>query len=225
MRSEFVSSNHQRSPVLNKLYHEYLQNEDTATFILLVSQRYTTATLKRLVQIGARVQRRAAVLALGFLGGDDSCAVLARALADQDRGVRMLAENGIRAVWCRAGNESQRQRLRVIMRLNVSGQYEAAERQATRLISDAPAFAEVWNQRAIARYQLSRHVESIQDCKKALEFNPYHFGAATGMGQCYLKLGTPTAALECFRRALKLNPSLEAVRAKLVSLKRSLEDR
>ncbi len=214
-----------RSPVLSKLYHNFLHNEDTASFILVVSQRYTIGTLQRLAKMGARIERRAAVLALGFLGGNESCRLLAHALADRDRGVRMLAENGIRAVWCRAGNESQRHVLRSIMRLNVSGQHDAAERRAARLLTDAPKFAEAWNQRAIARYHLGQFMDSANDCKQALKLNRYHFGAAAGLGQCYLKLGAPVAAFDSLRRALKLNPGLEAVRAKIASLQRSLEDR
>jgi tetratricopeptide (TPR) repeat protein len=220
-----VSQKHVRGPVLNRLYHEYLQTEDSASFILAVSQRYTIGTLHRIVQTGGRIERRAAVMAIGFLGGDESCRVLSRALADTDRGVRMLADNGIRAVWCRAGNEAQRHWLRVIMRLNLSGQHEAAHRRATNLIREAPHFAEAWNQRAIARYHLGRYMDSIEDCTQTLKLNPFHFGAAAGIGQSYLRLGALSTALQNFRRALRLNPGLEAVRAKITSLQRALEDR
>jgi tetratricopeptide (TPR) repeat protein len=211
--------------VLNKLYHEYLQSEDSASFILGVSQRYTIGTLHRLAHMGGRIERRAAVMALGFLGSEESCPLLSKALADPDRGVRMLADNGIRAVWCRAGNEAQRHWLRVIMRLNLSGQYEAAQRRATKLIREAPHFAEAWNQRAIARYHLGRFMDSIEDCNQTLKLSPYHFGAAAGIGQSYLRLGALATSLQSFRRALRLNPGLETVRAKISSLQRALEDR
>ena len=220
-----MSEKHTRGPVLNRLYHAYLQTEDSASFILAVSQRYTMGTLHRLAQSGGRIERRAAVMAIGFLGADESCALLSRALRDADRGVRMLADNGMRAVWCRGGNEAQRHWLRVIMRLNVSGQHEAAQRQATRLVQEAPKFAEAWNQRAIARYHLGCYMASIEDCTQTLKLNPYHFGAAAGIGQCYLRLGALTTALQGFRRALGLNPGLEAVRARINTLQRALGDR
>jgi cytochrome c-type biogenesis protein CcmH/NrfG len=41
------------------------------------------------------------------------------------------------------------------------------------------------------------------------------------MGQCYLQLGDFDAALESFRRALKLNPNLEGVRASVAYLERA----
>jgi cytochrome c-type biogenesis protein CcmH/NrfG len=43
------------------------------------------------------------------------------------------------------------------------------------------------------------------------------------MGQCYLQLGDRAAALEAFRRALKLNPNLEGVRATVTYLERALK--
>ena len=45
------------------------------------------------------------------------------------------------------------------------------------------------------------------------------------MAHCYLELGDGFAALECFRRALKLNPDMEGVRAQVQYLERSLEEK
>jgi tetratricopeptide (TPR) repeat protein len=41
------------------------------------------------------------------------------------------------------------------------------------------------------------------------------------MGQCYLNLGDHEEALDCFRRALRLNPELEGVRAAVQNLERA----
>jgi tetratricopeptide (TPR) repeat protein len=102
--------------------------------------------------------------------------------------------------------------------------YDTALRQSDELLAEAPWYAEAWNQRAIAHYQLEQFEESIGDCHQALELNPYHFGAAAGMGQCYVHMGDYTAALECFRRALKLNPNLEGIRASVNYLERTLKE-
>ena len=51
-----------------------------------------------------------------------------------------------------------------------------------------------------------------------------YFYQATGLGQCHLQLKDQTAALSAFRRALRLNPSLEHVRARVVYLQRVLRD-
>jgi tetratricopeptide (TPR) repeat protein len=188
-----------------------------------VSQLYTTGTLERLAQFAPRCTRRAAVLSLGFLAGYESNAVLGAALSDSDRGVRTIAESSIRAVWRRAGNEDQQRQLAVVIRYNLARQFDTAVVCATELIEEATGFAEAWNQRAIANFGARRFAESIRDCQQALEINAYHFGAAAGMGQCYLELGDRAAALECFHRSLRLHPDLEGVRTAVRRLERSLE--
>lgn len=214
-----------RTAFLTALYERYLEDQNSAAFIKRVSQRYTVGTLQRLVHSQARETRRAAVLAIGFLGDYESNAVLGKALLDEDRTVRNLAENGIRALWRRSGNDAQRQQLSIVIRLNTSQQYGEAVQRASELIKAAPWLAEAWNQRAIALYNLRRYEEAVSDCHETLELNPYHFDAATGMGQCYLQTGKQFEALECLRRALRLNPDLEAVRTGIEYLKRSLKRR
>lgn len=209
-------------PLLCSYYGDYLGDEQTARFVQRVSSRYTVATLERLTYHGLREVRRASVLALGMLGDYESNAVLGRALNDDDRVVRNLAENGIRSLWLRHGSEEDRQHLAVVIRLNFSQHYAEAVEKADQLLTRATWLAEAWNQRAIAHYNLGRYLESIDDCSLALEINPYHFGAAAGMGQAFLHLGKTAAAVECFRRALRLNPSLEGIRAGVAYLEKSL---
>lgn len=213
-----------RTPVLQQLYRRFLDNEDSAGFIKQVALHYTVSTLERLAERGDKVTRRAALLALGFLAGYESNAVMGRALRDSDRASRMIAENSIRNLWCRSGEEHHRQQLSRVIRLNSSHEYEAAVRQATLLLREAPNFAEAWNQRAVAHFQLGDFEESIGDCHQTLEINPYHFAAASGMGQCYLHLGHAQPALEAFQRALNLNPSLENVRMQVLKLQRVIEE-
>lgn len=220
-----MSSQKRRNPFISELYLQYLDVQDSAGFISKVSQCYTPGTLQRLACHRTRQVRRAAVLALGFVGDYTANHAMGRALLDDDRTVRMLAENGIRAIWTRAGNEEERQELGIIIRLNAARQYKEAVRRAGDLIERTPWFAEVWNQRAVAQFNLGRFAEAIRDCHQALEINPYHFPAATSMGQAYVKLQNYVSALESFRRALRLNPDLEGVRAQVVRLARMVEER
>ena len=214
-----------RQPTLDKLYQRFLDNENSAAFITSVSQRYTIATLERLSYRGSQTSRRAAVLALGFLGNIESNMALGEAMHDNDRGVRLLAEDGIRRLWCRVGSIAQQQRLANIIRLNNAEQFHEAIDHATDLINEAPWFAEAWNQRAVAYFHLAEYDDSANDCQQTLELNPYHFGAAVGMAHCYLELNDAFAALDNFRRALDLNPDMEGVRAQVEYLQRSLEER
>lgn len=212
-----------RLSILDQLYQEYLTSQDSAEFLRKTARHYTPGTLERLTFQTPRTTRRAAYLALGFLGDYESNAAMGRGLVDDDRAVRLIAENGIRAVWRRSGDDVQRQRLGAVIRLNSSQHYHAALERGSDLIADYPELAEAWNQRAIAHYNVSHFSESVRDCHRALELNPYHFDAATGMGQCYLQLNDQRAALECFRRALRLNPCLEGVRAGIDYLERALK--
>lgn len=212
-----------RKPRLEQLYHRYLDTEDSAAFIRSVAEHYLLSTLERLAVCGGHVSRRAAVLAIGFLGNFNQNAVLGRALHDRDRAVRLLADNGIRNLWRRDGNERQQQQLQIICRLNDSHHHIEAIEAATDLINEAAWFAEAWNQRAIGYFATGRWEDAANDCHQTLEINAYHFGAAVGMGHCYLEMDDPFAALECFRRAVKLNPDLEDVRAQIAYLQRTLE--
>jgi len=220
-----VSADSPRIPLLCRLYQRYLDDQDPADFIAKASQSYTSGTLRRLAEHESRQVRRSAILAIGFLGDYQENPIMGRALHDEDRTVRMLAENGIRNVWTRAGNDEERQSLEAVIHLNSTRQFEEAAEQATQLVENVPWFAEAWNQRAIARFALGQFAESIRDCHQALEINPYHFAAASGMGRAYLELGNQVSALESFRRALRLNPDLEDVRAQVTRLARMIEDK
>jgi tetratricopeptide (TPR) repeat protein len=219
-----VSSSN-RYPLLVKLYLQYLDDENAASFITAVSRFYLVPTLDRLATRGDRLARRGAVLALGFVGGFESNWAMGRALNDPDRVVRILAENGIGNVWRRDGGESDRQQLAVIVRLNNSHRFDEVIQQATHIIERVPGFAEVWNQRAIAHYHLGNFEDAATDCQKTLELNPHQFGAAVGMAHCYLEMGEGYAALESFRRAVSINPNLEAVRGQIDFLEQALEEK
>jgi tetratricopeptide (TPR) repeat protein len=214
--------NHRCAPLLEDFYRQYLQDQDADGLVERVSGRYEIGTLERLAAHGNPLARRGAVLVLGMIGDFRSNAVLGRALADEDPEVRGLAENGIRWLWCRDGADGERKRLSNIIRCNSSQKYQQAARLATQLLASSPELAEAWNQRAVAHFGLGQFDQSIGDCRKTLGLNPYHFAAATGMGQCYLQLGNRQAALDSFRLALRLNPGLEGVRAHVLHLQRTL---
>ncbi|MGA2620591.1 MAG: HEAT repeat domain-containing protein [Thermoguttaceae bacterium] len=212
-----------RPPELLALYKGYLARREAATFANQVSVRYAAGTLERLAGHPSREVRRAAVLALGLLGDYQANAALGGALLDKDRTVRILAENAIRSVWPRAGDETDRSQLAAMARLNAARQFQEVLQVAGELLVRSPGLAEAWSQRAYAHHALGHFAESIRDCHAALELNPYHFIAAVGMGRAYLELANPLAALESFRRALRLNPELQGVRAQTERLARMVE--
>ena len=218
-----MSEDTDRAPLLDAFYQSYLTDETSAHFVANVSKHYTHGTLVQLAARGSRTSRRAAILAIGFLGGYECNEVLGQALHDEDRVVRLLAENSIREVWLRDGSPQQQHWLQHIMRLNNCGQFIEAAHEANQLIREADGIAEAWNQRAIAFFQMEQYEESIRDCQQTIQRNAYHFASAVGMGHCYLELFDAAAALECFRWALEVNPDMENVRAQVGYLQRTLE--
>ena len=212
-----------KAPLLDALYQRYLTDETSAHFVAAVSDHYTLGTLARLAAVGSRVTRRAAVLAIGFLGDFRANGMLGRALHDRDRVVRLLAENSIREIWCRDGTEPQQQYLQVIIRLNNSQRFDQAAREACQLICEADGFAEAWNQRAIAYYQMERFDESVLDCRTALGAIPIISPPPSAWAIVTSRCRTPWAALESFRWALRVNPDMENVRAQVGYLQRTLE--
>lgn len=210
-------------PLIAHLYRQYLDDQDSPAFRRRVAAAYTPGTLQRLASHHRRKVRRAAVLALGLLGDYAANHTLGRALIDEDRTVRTLAESGIRELWPRAGTEVQREALTLIIRLNTAQRADEVIRRATRLIGQAPHLPEAWYQRAAAHFQKQKFSEAIRDCHEALEINPYHFPAAKTMGQAYMELENYVSALESFRRALRINPDLEGVRIQVVRLARMVE--
>jgi tetratricopeptide (TPR) repeat protein len=219
-----MNRDHPQRPLLVYDYERYLVNQDTETFLECASSRYTIGGLERVATSADRAARRGAVLALGRLGDYHSNVVLGRALVDADRGVRTLAEHGIRRLWLRIGTPSQRRHLVAIGELLDDRHYDRAAQIATALVEDAPWIAQAWYFRGKAFFQLAQHEAAIRDCHQALEINAYHFLAASVMGQAYLLLKDPVSALDAFRRALRLNPSMEEVRAQVIHLQRSLKD-
>jgi len=212
-----------RQPRLLTFYQDYLARPDCSTFASRVGDFYSVGTLQRLTNHPRREARRAAILALGCLGDYDANATLGMALLDEDRTVRILAENGIRQVWIRAAEGMDRVVLETIIRLNAARQFEKVLRMAGGLIARLPGYAEAWNQRGYAHHALGHYDDSVRDCQETLEINPYHFIAAVGMGRAYLELKNALAALESFRRALRLYPDLEGVRAQADRLARLVE--
>lgn len=210
-----------QQPRLTALYHGYLQKHDARLFIKQVMDDYNESSLIRLTGSVSTETRRAAALALGFVGTYQANDSLGHLLQDRDRTVRLLAEGSLKSVWSRDGSEEQRQRLYAVMRFIAVQNFGEAMCLANVLLDEYPLYIEARNQRAIALFALKRFEDAIEDCRIVLDLNPFHFGAAIGMGHAYLQLQNKPEAIECFQRALAINPNLEAVRRHLNRLTQS----
>ena len=185
-----------------------------------VAGRYSEGTLQRLLNSMDSATRRAAILALGLIGtARMSCPAVAGMLHDPDRVVRHFAADALWSLWFRADSEANNAELQRLLELR--------DRKKKRtgldaLLQKCSEFAEAYNQRAILHFQNEEWHKAIADCERVLKLNPYHFGAASGLGRCFMQLGRHRAALKAFRHALRINPGLDDIEETVRDLESAL---
>ncbi len=184
-----------------------------------VAERYNEGTLLRLLANGDNESRRAALLALSLLGTMNACAGIAARLHDEDRETARIAADTLWTLWFRGDVPANNHELQRLARMR---DREQALTGIDALIKRAPEFAEAYNQRAIIYFRQKKFDRSIADCQKALELNPFHFGAQAGLGQCYMQMRKHRAALKAFRAALRLNPHMDGVAETIRALENAL---
>ena len=91
------------------------------------------------------------------------------------------------------------------------GAPDVAIEHFTAVIDHAPEFAEAWNARATAYYQIGQFGPSIAEIGRVLELNPRHFGALSGLGSIFEELDRPKQALQVYQAALAIHPHLAGV--------------
>jgi tetratricopeptide (TPR) repeat protein len=215
--------------LLIEIYNQYLPSlEDDngehvpkvlARFKRKVAEHYTEGTLQRLADCPSVEARRAAVLALGLLATMDSNEALAGRLHDDDLQVRQLAIDALWSLWFRGDTAANSHELGRVVGLSDPDRALAA---LDALVKKAPNFAEAYNQRAILHFRNKDFKKSIADCERVLQRNPYHFGALSGMAECYINLREPRAALKAYRKALRINPNLRGVQETIRALEEAL---
>jgi tetratricopeptide (TPR) repeat protein len=200
--------------------HRAGAEEAVMAFLRLVRDRYSEGTLGRILTSHHEARhRRAAVVALGLIGTMSSNAAVAEALKDDDEQVRISASESIWELWFRGDGGRQGLELRQAVGLPETDQRSAA---CDDLIREYPDFAEAYNQRAIQHFVRGSYSLAVSDCEAVLRLNPYHFGSAAGMGQCYLRMNKPRAAIRAFAHALDLNPGLPSLQDVLDTLRDTL---
>jgi tetratricopeptide (TPR) repeat protein len=194
--------------------------QDCAPYI---RRTFTPDQLEELLCVGHVEARRAAAFGLGLTADFRSAPIIAKGVTDPDPEVRRLAQEASWNIWKRAGTPDQQARLELASRKIARNELTAAVFDLTILISQAPAFAEAYNQRAIALFQLQRFADSAEDCRRALELNPYHFGAAVGMAQCFMRINRVEAAYEAFLITERLNPYLPGIQEQVETLRQEVQ--
>ncbi|MEY4613806.1 tetratricopeptide repeat protein [bacterium] len=202
-------------------FSEWRQRHFKATkrFKKQVLARYTEGTLIRLLDNKLAETRKAALFALGLLGTMEANSPMARLLHDGDNDVADMATASLWNLWFRADSEENNTELQKATRIR---DREKALECMTNLINKAPDFAEALNQRAIIYFRMKQYEDSIADCQRALDLNPWHFGAQVGMAQSFMKMKKHRSALKAFRNTLKIHPRMEGVADAIRTLEKVL---
>jgi tetratricopeptide (TPR) repeat protein len=190
----------------------------------LLRTRFTEAQLAALFQCDDPDARKVAALAFGLVGCKAGMCKLAPLLKDRDPIVNQMAEHAMWTIWFRSGAtpEANRELCRGTKAMN-RREFDVALEHFARAIEADPSFAEAYNQRAIIKYLQERYEESIEDCKRAVERMPHHFGAWAGMGHCHAHLGRLKEAVACYEKVLQIYPSFGGVPQVVEELRQRLE--
>jgi len=167
---------------------------------------------------------RAAGFALRLIGTSKVIPVLVEALKNKDRGIRYNAEYALWAIWSHSGDDSIDAMLEAGKHLLKNEAYQEAVERFTSVIEASPSFAEGYNQRAIAYFMLEEWPKAVRDCQQAISLNPNHFGAFAGMGHIYVRLGKIDEAIEAYKQALVINPSLISIAEAILQLRSRIQD-
>ena len=206
---------------LARLMHQHPNQKHALRRTL--KEKYSQETLIDSLENHKPLTCRAAAYALGEIANRDAIPSLVVALAHEDSGTRDNAEQALWSIWFRSDDESVDAMMQNGTSQIKKQRYDEAIQVFTEVIQIAADFPEGYNQRAIAYFMSDELSKSIEDCKRTIELNPFHFGALAGMGQCYLKLGDLAAALDAFQRALEINPNLYTIARIILEIENMLQ--
>lgn len=196
-----------------------LEQRDLPGLLNLLKTQWTYEQIKELMLSPHHDARKVALLALSLVGGKCAIPVVVENLKDSDPCTNQVAEHALWSIWFRCGSTQANALIKQGAEAMEQKEFDQAERFFTQAIEADPTFAEAFNQRAIVHYLAERFAESLEDCKCVLERMPCHFGAWAGMGHCYAHLGEHVKSIECYSKALEINPHLETVDEAITTLK------
>ena len=124
------------------------------------------------------------------------------------------------AAWMESGSAAADLVMERAVTAQSNGDIELARELYDRVISIQPDYAEAYNRRASVFLMEEKMGEALRDVNKALELEPRHFGAWTGLGRVFEELGAKDQALEAYKEALKIHPTLSPARSAVARLQK-----
>ncbi len=154
---------------------------------------------------------------------DGELEALFEGLKGADPSAAVQIEGRIYEIWSQSGSPSMDLLLTRGRDALEEGDNIKAIRHFTALIDHAPDFAEGYNGRATAYFQVGRLGLSLEDIRQTLRLNPRHFAAMRGLALILEELGHKEDALAAWREVEKLHPNREGLKDAITRLEREVE--
>lgn len=134
-------------------------------------------------------------------------------------------ERRIHDIWSKSGSPSADLLLKRGRDALKDGESRAAVEHFTALIDHAPEFAEGYNGRATAFFQMQQYGLSLDDIQRTLALNPRHFAAMSGLALILEEIGMEQGALEAWRQVELIHPNRDGLQDAITRLERSVAGR
>ena len=121
-------------------------------------------------------------------------------------------EREIWRIWIAPEDKTLRTLMDAAIEKVRQAQYKDSLEMFDDIIKRYPKYAEVWNQRALAHFQLHNYEASLQDISRTLKLEPRHFGALSGKGVIHLEQGKTKLAEQAILRAMRYHPYISSRR-------------
>lgn len=197
---------------LLKLAGPYLRQRDHEGLAVRLSQEWSPECLVLLLEIDESDVVEMALICLGLVGDTAVAPAVVRCLQSLDPCVVAAAEDALWSVWFRAGGPMAQAALARIARSIKAGETENVVPMLTELIRVYPNFAEAHHQRSQAHYLQGSYDFALRDARRAVALNPLHFGAQANEAHALAALGRSREALEAYRAAHRLHPTMHGIR-------------
>ena len=201
-----------------------LEQKDFSGLLTLLRSRWSPDQIKNVLCCSNPDARKVATLAIGLVGPKCSIPLLVQRLQDIDPMANEMAEYALWSIWFRCGNDDANCKLTRGVAALGRRDYAEASQLFTAAIESDPTFAEAYNQIAIVHYLQEQYTESIAFCRQAVDRMSCHFGAWAGMGHCHAHLGELREAIDCYQKALEINPQLKCLAGAIDDMRQHLKD-
>ena len=161
-------------------------------------------------------------LCVGNIAVAGSAAEIVERLKNATPDTYAVIERELENAWSRSGSASADLLLQRGRDSVEAGDFKVAIGHLTALVDHAPEFAEGWNARATAYFNLEMYGPALDDIRQALVLNPNHYKAMSGFGIILERCVNLQAALDAFRKAASIHPNREDIATAIERLEREV---